>query len=723
MQKAPSLNHKYFILNLFIALLGTAAFAQGQTNRWYFGNKAGLDFSSGDPVVVFDGQLNAVEGCTSIADAQGNLLFYTNGITVWNKLHIPMANGTGLFGDFSSTQAAVIVQKPGSANLYYVFTTSPFETDGGLRYSIVDMAANNGNGQVTSKNILLHESTCEKISVIRHANGQDLWVVAHLWNSDAFYALQITPSGISPTQVTSHAGSIVTADADHANAIGYMKVSADGSKIVACHTFMNKAELFDFDAMTGTVSNARELCNDASVYGAEFSPDNTVLYLSTVEQRKIFQFDLAATDIVGSKLLIGTLPQSPGALQLAPNGKIYIAMAETDKLSVINNPDKPGNCNLTINSINLEGRMCLLGLPSFNQSLLFTKVSADNLCSGSNTGFAFDADFTPGSVTWNFGDGSAVSSQPTHHYASSGNYTVTATAFYAGGSISRSKEITVAAAPLTGSIPPQRFCIDGVQQYLLSSNNAALLHGQSAEDFSVSYFASLADAEQFADPLADSYVINAGSVTIYANIKSIEGGCSAIVPFSIIGFEKPVAVAVSDMYSCDGLVRDGHAAFDLDAKANEILASQPVGSILKFYASQADAENQHNPIFGSYTNEVMDQTVYALVKNGGGCHVIIPVKLVVEKCGNREDYDLFPKFFTPNGDGYNDAWQVKSDLGTPSYKIEIFDRYGRLIKVISEIDNNWDGTFAGQDLPSDDYWFVLSGENLEEYRGHFSLKR
>jgi len=703
-------------------LAGQLLLAQGQINRWYFGNKAGLDFSNGDPVAIFDGQLNAVEGCTSISDAQGNLLFYTNGITVWNKYHIPMANGAGLFGNFSSTQAAVIVQKPGSESLYYVFTTNPSGTSAGLHYSVVDMAANNGLGQVTVKNVLLHDSTCEKISIIRHGNGQDLWIIAHLWNSDAFYSLQITPSGISPMQVISHAGSVVTADADYSNAIGYMKVSADGSKIVACHTFMNKAELFDFDSMTGTVSNARELCNDASVYGAEFSPDNNVLYISTVEQRKVFQFDLNANNIAASKMLVATLQQSPGAMQLAPNGKIYIAMAETDKLSVINNPDKIGNCNLGVNSIDLQGRVCLLGLPSFNQSLLYTKVSADNLCTGNTTGFTFEADFAPISLSWNFGDGSALSNQSFHHYTSAGTYTVMVTASYAGGSISRSKEIKVVTAPVAGPISPQVFCIDG-QNYQLSSNNSALLHGQSTANFSIAYFASLTDAEQFTNQLADNYVLTAGTVTLYANVKSIESGCSAIVPFTITAFEKPVAISVTDMSSCDGLVRDGHATFNLDAKSDEILAAQPVGSTLKFYGSEADAENQHNPISGSYTNQHTDQTIYASIKNGGGCHVIIPVRLIVEKCGNAADYDLFPKFFTPNGDGYNDSWQVKSDIGTPSYKIEIFDRYGRLIKVITETDNNWNGTFAGRDLPSDDYWFVLSGENLEEYRGHFSLKR
>src|SRR5690606_33959812 len=110
-------------------------------------------------------------------DREGNLLFYTNGIKVWNKNHGIMPNGTGLFGDFSSSQAAVIVPKPESPNLFYIFTTNAFETNGGLRYSIVDMAANGNTGAVLDKNILLTSATCEKISVVRHSNNQDFWVV------------------------------------------------------------------------------------------------------------------------------------------------------------------------------------------------------------------------------------------------------------------------------------------------------------------------------------------------------------------------------------------------------------------------------------------------------------------------------------------------------------------------------------------------------------------
>src|SRR6186713_3346857 len=97
-------------LLLLVTFLSTQfSFAQKQANRWYFGMFAGLDFNSGAPVPVSDGMLNTAEGCSSIADANGNLLFYTDGITVFNRVHDTMPNGFDLTGDISSTQSALIV--------------------------------------------------------------------------------------------------------------------------------------------------------------------------------------------------------------------------------------------------------------------------------------------------------------------------------------------------------------------------------------------------------------------------------------------------------------------------------------------------------------------------------------------------------------------------------------------------------------------------------------
>lgn len=95
-----------FLLNFHLLI------AQNQANNWYFGVNAGLTFNTTPPSALTDGVVNTAEGSATMSDASGNLLFYTDGITVWNRNHQIMPNGTGLLGDPSAAQSAIIVPKP-----------------------------------------------------------------------------------------------------------------------------------------------------------------------------------------------------------------------------------------------------------------------------------------------------------------------------------------------------------------------------------------------------------------------------------------------------------------------------------------------------------------------------------------------------------------------------------------------------------------------------------
>ncbi|WP_426484173.1 T9SS type B sorting domain-containing protein [Flavobacterium sp. 2] len=91
-------------------------------------------------------------------------------------------------------------------------------------------------------------------------------------------------------------------------------------------------------------------------------------------------------------------------------------------------------------------------------------------------------------------------------------------------------------------------------------------------------------------------------------------------------------------------------------------------------------------------------------------------------CINLVEELPFPKFFTPNGDGYNDYWTIDFEYLAPNTGIKIFNRYGKFIK---ELNNNgfWDGNYLGQQQPASDYWFIVTKLNGKEFKGHFSLKR
>jgi hypothetical protein len=109
-----------FTLFLILKYIFLQSQIPGPTTNWYFGNGAGITFNSGTPIALTNGALVTIEGVATISDDLGNLLFYTDGVTVYNRNHTIMVNGTGLFGDISSTQSAIIVKQPGNTNIYYI---------------------------------------------------------------------------------------------------------------------------------------------------------------------------------------------------------------------------------------------------------------------------------------------------------------------------------------------------------------------------------------------------------------------------------------------------------------------------------------------------------------------------------------------------------------------------------------------------------------------------
>ena len=387
----------FFILSI----ISLTASAQKQGNIWYFGDGAGLDFNSGTPVAITDGQINLGsathnEGTAVISDSLGALLFYSNGEKVWNGNHQIMPNGDSLMGHASSTQAALIVPQPTNTTSYYVFTTDAFyqsNLKNGLRYSIVDMCLDNESGDIIvgSKNTLLLDTVAEKLTACKHSNGIDYWIVTHKYWSNEFYAFLLTANGIEDT-VISNIGSIhmdINNPTSTAAAIGQMKISPDGTKIalVFSNTVPTVIELFDFDNSTGSISNNISLPSEDGEYGISFSPDNSKLYISTVWFGTIYQYDLLASggnpdSIIASKTLIAQLGTGlccvVEGLQLGPDGKIYVAREGKDFLAVINNPNTGGTaCNFIDAAVDLNGMVCYLSLPGFVDSYNYPNTNID----------------------------------------------------------------------------------------------------------------------------------------------------------------------------------------------------------------------------------------------------------------------------------------------------------------------------------------------------------
>jgi len=263
---------KKVILSFFTCSISLTSFAHKDTDNWYFGNGAALNFSTGTASVISSGAAAYApsEGCSVISDAGGNLLFYTDGITVYNKSHVPMANGTGLMGGNSSTQAALIVLQPGSNGIYYIFTTDDFAGANGLRYSIVDMNLAASMGSVTIKNTLLMTPMTEKVAAVKDPFNNRVWVAAHQWGNNSFNAYALTASGLSAPVITnigtSHTGTLQ-------NTYGQMKFNPCGNQLALTIGYTDVWELFDFNTNTGVFSNCSTYGQNAHVYGIEFSAD------------------------------------------------------------------------------------------------------------------------------------------------------------------------------------------------------------------------------------------------------------------------------------------------------------------------------------------------------------------------------------------------------------------------------------------------------------------
>lgn len=116
-----------------------------------------------------------------------------------------------------------------------------------------------------------------------------------------------------------------------------------------------------------------------------------------------------------------------------------------------------------------------------------------------------------------------------------------------------------------------------------------------------------------------------------------------------------------------------------------------------------DANAFYSLLSGEYTLYVRDKN---------GCGIATQVVYILN----------YPKFFTPNGDGFNDSWAVKLSETEANLKTRIFDRYGKFLKEFGNT-SSWDGTYNGHQLPSDDYWFEVFRGNNKIYRGHFAMKR
>lgn len=616
---------RIFTLLFFIGFLHLAQ-SQKEAAIWYFGRNAGIDFNSGTPVALTDGALFTDEGCSTISDSAGNLLFYSDGITVWNRNHQIMVNGTGLLGHDSSTQSALIVPRPNTPNIYYIFTVDKQAGPNGMHYSEVDMTLDGGLGAITGlKNVRLMDRSTEKVTAVQNANGSDIWVIGHPWDSNRFYSYSVTAAGLNTTPVESPTPLTLTyppnSSGTNASA-GQLKVSPDGTKIAMC-TVTEGVHVFDFDSQTGSIGNMIQISSRQPSYGLEFSPSGKRIYTTVTTPfsyvQPLYQYDLEAPDIAASETLIAEEWGMGYALQLAIDGKIYGIASARNFLYSIETPDALGAaCNFVYNSVDLAGREGRAGLPPFIQSFFYVKLDVRNLCLGDLTEFYTNSSGPVLSVLWDFGDGNTSTLEnPTHTYANAGDYTVSLTVTTASGTSVDSSEITISETPVANPVSNFELCsIIPNPVFDLSTKDIEVLGGQSPLVYELEYYPTLVDAEDRTNLLPLNYTNTNAVETLYVRVHNKDNKeCYDITSFDLIVIPSPVLNLATDWTVCD-TDTDGFYTFDLSQKDMEIYNGQDTGVFsVAYFETQADADANANPVGPSYTNTAPLEDIFFRIYN------------------------------------------------------------------------------------------------------------
>ena len=352
---------------------------------WVFGRFADLHFDNGVVTPQAGRAIDTFEGCSSASDANGNLLFYTDGVKLWDSNNVVRV--TGLKGDRSSTQSVLIVPKPETASQYYILTTSG--ASGGNHHfdGILLDISNWTHTQIGALAPTAGYSPSEKLTTIQASNCIDFWVITVVQNSaltkSFFRVYKIDTTGIS------YKGETLANEDIHD--VGYMKGNHSFNQLGIANFAYQEALVYGFDNVNGTVNtstvNRYQVPLDSSVpdhakavYGVEFSPDDSRFYFSVVGQPNttagmnmgyLFQVDPLSAASPVTQIASHEDPghnnrYAFGALQLAGNGIIYLARDGEQRLAAIRNPNGVGAaCDYELNQLLMAGASrCWMGLPN-----------------------------------------------------------------------------------------------------------------------------------------------------------------------------------------------------------------------------------------------------------------------------------------------------------------------------------------------------------------------
>lgn len=755
---------KFFtVLEIFMILVITHynGLCQKEGLNWIFGDGTGLQFDENGGVSSLSSSIHYIfSSCASISDKEGNLLFYTEGTKVWNRTGQVMPNSLRLAG-FGTTQRALIVKKPLSDNLYYIFTHTGLQ-ELELHYSIVDMSTNMGLGDVVEKNTLLRQPVAHKLEAVLHSNGRDIWLLAH-GEHDDFLAYLLTPDGIQPP-VVSHTGPFQEFDkfrTGNSNASGELKASVDGTLLgMAIH--FKGVYLFDFDNNSGHVSykvTIKETEATSTVYrSVEFSPDNSKFYFTGRFQDfppvhicnlGVYQVDLTLPTHAEIRDSVFELARDCyTTIQLAPDGKIYVTNADRTSrfpqgrlyVSVIEQPNQAREkSSFVSNAIYLGGKMVQSGLVDMPKFYLpYHAFNIEHACLGEATLFSLTSTLGISSVSWDFGDGvTSNEPNPNHIYTATGQYTVTLSFVKNGETEIHTKTLDIQPLPEIdiGDVslcapPPQEvtlvgnvkgldylwqnsfggenFTVQDSGTYWVEARNGSCFRGDTIhvdinEPFSFSFGEDRSICEEDITILKlpdeiDGFTWNTGHQQ--PNLVVEESG----------RYEATVWRGACTAQSSVVLEVDRIPEIDLGPDTNLCY-----GETLTLEARFPEAMVIWNDSIHTQTLEVSDSGLFKVALLNGACSYRDSIKVTFDFC---ESLLSIPNVFTPNGDAINDVFLIKGSGN--GWKLDVFNRQGKSVYSSSDYRGNW----GAEGLPSGVFFYTFENRQFNKaYSGYVQVLR
>lgn len=354
---------------------------------WYFDTKNAVKFDTYPPTVLTNGQTTiSINGntfptdCGTTSNLNGDLLFYNNGDSVWNRNHKTMLNGFDLCTANSSGHVSLTIPFINDSNRYFIFQSSKYIATIPINfytYHVVNMSLDGGLGDLEIKNDTIYTGSSDRLTAIKKANGIDYWIITHEQIGNGWKLFSVNCNGFNKTNfITTNVGSNIDL-AEYTIGESVLKVSPNGKLLATNFTNNGFVELYQFNNTTGIISNPLKIKGHfLRPRNFEFSPDSKQFYIFSDDpfgaNTGFDQYDMSIYDssiiensrytILGPPAYISTLV----SLQNAIDNKIYTGgqNGSLPALSVIANPNIHGSgCNYIQNIVTLSGTFPLYGLP------------------------------------------------------------------------------------------------------------------------------------------------------------------------------------------------------------------------------------------------------------------------------------------------------------------------------------------------------------------------